>query len=106
MANAEKALAAGDSETALAAEGEALEKLRQGQKEIGRTMALRMSGTGSRDPMGRRRPGYGEGSGVRLPEQREVQRAREILDELRRRAGERGRARQELDYINRLLHQF
>ncbi len=106
MATAEKALAAGDGETALAAEGEAVEKLRQGQKEIGRAMAVRMVGAGARDPLGRRRPGYGDGAGVRLPEQREVQRAREILDELRRRAGERERPRQELDYIERLLHQF
>ena len=32
--------------------------------------------------------------------------ARELLDELRRRAGESGRPRQELDYIDRLLRQF
>jgi hypothetical protein len=61
-----------------------------------------------RDPMGRR---LGEGSreaveGVAIPDQMEVQRAREILDELRRRRGERARPPQELQYIDRLLRRF
>ena len=58
-----------------------------------------------RDPLGRparlrprrhqqRRP---------YPEQSDLQRAREILDELRRRAGEFNRPQLELDYIDRLL---
>jgi hypothetical protein len=35
-----------------------------------------------------------------------MRRAREILDELRRRAGERNRPQIELDYIDRLLDIF
>ena len=106
MRAAETALAAGDGAAALAAEGEAVEKLQQGQRDLGRKMASRMLGAGGRDLLGRRRFGASENATVRLPEQREVQRAREILDELRRRAGERERPRQELDYIDRLLRRF
>jgi hypothetical protein len=36
----------------------------------------------------------------------ELRRSREILDELRRRSGDRQRPALELDYIDRLLHQF
>jgi hypothetical protein len=36
----------------------------------------------------------------------ELRRAREILDELRRRAGERARPKIERNYIERLLRQF
>jgi hypothetical protein len=35
-----------------------------------------------------------------------MQRSRQILDELRRRAGERYRPQIELDYIDRLLQRF
>ena len=43
---------------------------------------------------------------MKVPTQSELQRAREHPEELRRRAGERGRPQQELDYIDRLLKQF
>ena len=42
----------------------------------------------------------------RLPDANDLARARDILQELRRRAGERGRPPQELDYIDRLLKEF
>ncbi len=41
-----------------------------------------------------------------VPSQSEMERARNILQELRRRAAERGRPQEELDYIDRLLKQF
>jgi hypothetical protein len=44
--------------------------------------------------------------GVKIPEEGAVQRAREILDELRRRSGQLDRRRLELEYINRLLQRF
>jgi uncharacterized protein (TIGR02302 family) len=61
-----------------------------------------------RDPFGRTRPqGNFEDTGdVRIPDKSDVQRAREILDELRRRAGERTRPAPERDYIDRLLRRF
>jgi hypothetical protein len=43
---------------------------------------------------------------VEIPSESDVQRARRILDELRRRAGERNRPALERDYIDRLLKQF
>ena len=73
------------------------------------------SGTGrqlgeGRDPLGRpRRDGVGgrdEGSDVVVPTEMEMQRTREIQEELRRRAGERDRPQLELDYIDRLLRRF
>ncbi|MEX2311597.1 MAG: DUF4175 family protein, partial [Rhodospirillales bacterium] len=64
------------------------------------------------DPFGRRNTdenGQGtavEDSDVTLPNRMELRRAREILDELRRRSGERDRPQLELDYIDRLLDVF
>ena len=61
-----------------------------------------------RDPLGRE---TGEGGleaieGVKIPDQMERRRAREILNELRRRRSQQFRAPLELDYIDRLLQQF
>ena len=60
------------------------------------------------DPLGRAAGGTGPdlGGGVKIPDQSELQRARSILQELRKRAAERGRPQQELDYIDRLLKEF
>lgn len=65
---------------------------------------------GNRDPFGR--PTTEEGNqgtatgDVKIPGEAELQRAREILDELRRRAGDLWRPEIELDYIERLLKRF
>jgi len=63
-----------------------------------------------RDPLGRPRQdsvgGRDEGSDVNVPGTRELMRSREIQEELQRRAGERDRPQQELDYIDRLLRRF
>jgi uncharacterized protein (TIGR02302 family) len=61
-------------------------------------------GRGDRDPFGRAR--FDPGNSVKVPTERELQKSRDILDELRRRAGEHDRPRFELDYIDRLLKQF
>jgi len=60
------------------------------------------------DPFGRTEGGNGKGTNgeVKVPSVSDLQRAREILLELRKRAAERGRPQQELDYIDRLLKQF
>jgi hypothetical protein len=60
------------------------------------------------DPLGRPldQAGSMAGGQVKIPEQSELARAREILEELRRRSGEAQRAPEELDYIDRLLKQF
>ncbi len=68
----------------------------------------RQGGTARRDPLGRDQGqgGLATQGGVRIPDQSEIQRAREILDELRRRSSERTRPETELDYFDRLLRQF
>ncbi|MBV6632023.1 MAG: TIGR02302 family protein [Alphaproteobacteria bacterium] len=60
------------------------------------------------DPLGREpeQDGFGTGSDVEIPSESDVQRARSILEELRRRAGEFERPEEELDYIERLLDRF
>ena len=60
------------------------------------------------DPLGRRPGSSGLEAldGVEIPDRMELRRSREILDELRRRSGDRQRPALELDYIDRLLHQF
>lgn len=60
------------------------------------------------DPLGRPLPNAGQSSSedVVIPDESDTQRAREILEELRRRAGELGRPPVEMDYIERLLRRF
>ena len=105
---------------------EALEQLRQGAENAMEQMVRGMGGMigfgpgrpmprGSgqrppdRDPFGRLREGefgsYLEGD-IEVPDEMEIRRAREILDELRRRSGQRNRPKPERDYIERLLRQF
>ena len=74
----------------------------QGQGTVG------MQPGPGRDPLGRQTGNSGLEAleGVRIPDQMELRRAREILDELRRRRGQQHRPAIELDYIDRLLQQF
>ena len=92
----------------------ALEKLRKGAKSLaekmmsGKGRSSRGMGRNGRDPLGRQMPGRGLSSGdtVKVPEEGDLLRAREILEELRRRLGERTRSADELDYIERLIQQY
>lgn len=61
-----------------------------------------------RDPLGRQTNGLGplDTQDVKVPTEAERKRVRDILDELRRRAGQPGRPTLELDYIDRLLRRF
>src|SRR3546814_13788157 len=67
-------------------------------------------GDNQRDPRGRETQGrnYGQVNreGVHIPDEMGLRRTREIVDELRRRRGERERPPLELDYLDRLLDQF
>jgi hypothetical protein len=89
----------------------ALEAMRKGASDLAKTLMGR-SGQGQQqggtDPLGRAQNGAGGGmnGNVKVPDKSELQRAREILQELRKRAAERGRPQEELDYIDRLLKQF
>jgi hypothetical protein len=64
-------------------------------------------GQGARDPLGRRvGAGVDGGDNVGLPETMQRERAREILDELRRRAQDPRRPEAEREYLRRLLERF
>lgn len=60
------------------------------------------------DPFGREADGDGNatGLGATVPEKSDRQRARELIEELRRRAAEQNRSQEELDYLDRLLERF
>lgn len=122
MERAEGALESGNGEGALNQQGQALEALREGLDALaeGAIESERRAAFGegeshggdtgevARDPFGRNASGSGfdTGDSVRVPDEMERRRAREILDELRRRAGEAQRDAEELDYLNRLLDRF
>jgi hypothetical protein len=120
MKGAVQSLDQGEPGAAADAQGNALDALQRSAQSMAEQFQRqygRMPGQGEqgldrfgnrRDPFGRTRPqGRFEDTGdVQIPEQSDVQRAREILDELRRRAGERTRPAPERDYIDRLLRRF
>jgi uncharacterized protein (TIGR02302 family) len=119
MRGAVQSLKRGQPGTAASRETQALEALRKGGDSLTDQLARQMAGGGSggagpagqgggRDPLGRRPGGMGgvDNGDVHIPGTAEIQRAREILDELRRRAGEFARPKVERDYIDRLLRQF
>lgn len=115
MREAEEALRRGDAEGALGAQEQALADLRAGAEELARELLERMEQgrgqmageDGERDPLGRPAEGaFADGSGVEVPEEMSRARARDILEELRRRAAEAGLSQEELDYIERLLDRF
>ena len=123
MGRAERQLGQGEAGRALGPQGQALDALRQ----AGRSMAQQMQQMqqqmgqgegrqlsrggepfGETDPLGRPRGENGRqfDSDVAVPGERDAQRARDILEELRRRLGDIGRPRDELDYLERLLERF
>ena len=114
MRGASGALRAGDSGAALQAQGQALQDLRQAGEALLEGLAREGGGQGDMsggqsefDPLGRRDGGFMPDSGdVVLPEEDNFQRARDIRDELRRRAGDAARPLPERDYIERLLRRF
>jgi hypothetical protein len=60
-----------------------------------------------RDILGRLNDGTsGFGDDVKIPDEMERQKARDILDELRRRASNRALTKEEQDYLRRLLERF
>jgi hypothetical protein len=121
MGEAEKQLRAGVPGNAIDPQTQALEAMRQGEQAMMEALGKRFGrGSGPRngpdqdqfgqstDPLGRTLPGAGQidTGDVKIPDKSDMQRAREILDELRRRAGESQRPRYELDYLDRLLKRF
>ncbi len=92
---------------------DALDQLREGAKALAKQLTPQsgmegMNGNTSEDPLGRQSGATGSdfGSAVKVPMESDLQRAREILQELRKRAADRNRPKEELDYIDRLLKLF
>lgn len=119
MDRAQGSLRQGDREQALGDQGEAMSRLREGAK--GMAQQLMQQGQGQQDsqgqdgqargndvdPLGRPLPSSGEEQGPlrdMLPSELAIERARQILDMLRSRAGEQGLPKFERDYIDRLLN--
>jgi len=118
MRGAEGSLRQGNQPGALGQQGEALSKLREGAQGLARQMMQQGQGQqgnqgrhgeargDDRDPLGRPLPNHGADYGPErnmLPSELAIQRAREILEQLRSRAGESGLPSLERDYIDRLL---
>ena len=108
MKQAGQALQQGQDGAAQNAEGRALDRLQEGARQIGKALAEAGEGTGGAggtDPLGRATQGTrGLGdNGVKIPSQSDLGKARAILDDLRRRAGDADRPPAERDYLRRLL---
>ncbi len=112
MGEAQQNLGQDDMANAGVAQKEALDQLRESAEALSKSlMASREQGNpgqvGQEDPLGRKQgSAANNGQNVKVPTVSDLQRARSILQELRRRAAERGRPQEELDYIDRLLKQF
>jgi uncharacterized protein (TIGR02302 family) len=117
MRNAQEALERGDLDQATRDQGKALEQMRQGAQQLAQEMQKRRgnrvgrngpAGDAPRDPLGRPRASEGPefGTDVKVPDAIEMQTAREILEELRRRQSDPSRPTGEIDYIERLLRRF
>jgi uncharacterized protein (TIGR02302 family) len=126
MNDAARALRQGEPGEAIGPQTEALDQLQQAAREFAQQMQQRLGTSlgqgdarddepgsgegreGDRDPLGRPLPNSGafDQGDVKIPDNNTMQRVRDILDELRRRAGERDRPQLELDYIDRLLQRF
>ncbi len=113
MEDAAAALGRGERQAALDEQVETLEQLRDGAEAIAQSMAQEQEGGEgdygeTQDPLGRQLPaGQSERSGAdAVPEEFDIERALELRKELERRAGERRRPAEELNYIDRLLDLF
>lgn len=106
MDSARRALEEGDAQGALEDQNQAIEALREAARAASQAYDAAQGGQEGQDgPLGRGGQA-GQGSQTGVPSEAERQRARDILEELRRRAAERGRPQEELDYIDRLLERF
>ena len=130
MREAEGALGQGQDGQAVDAQGRALEGLQRGMQGMAQQMQ-QMMGQGDGTEQARRQPGAGDrrraatrpaaatttrsagrprsrdfsDGRVKVPtaDESAVQRARRIMEELRRKLGDPSRPREELDYFDRLL---
>jgi uncharacterized protein (TIGR02302 family) len=126
MGQAESQLGDNDPGNAVDSQGRALDALRKGAQSLMQALQQQQQQMGqgpgqgrmgrlgqpradqSTDPLGRLLPNHGlsDDSSVRVPDEIDAQRARRIIEELRKRFGDMGRPQEELDYIERLLKDY
>jgi uncharacterized protein (TIGR02302 family) len=122
MGDAGSKLGEGNPDGAVDSQGQALDALRKGAQSLAEAMQQgegqgdgpgdhvgRQQGTGNgNDPLGRPLHGheFSDDFTVKIPGEIDVQRARRILEELRRRLGDPQRPQIELDYLERLLKDY
>jgi hypothetical protein len=115
MGDAKEALGQSNLDRATDEQGRALDQLRQGAQSLaeqmmenGEAQAGKGQGNSGKDPLGRpdrsNRPDLG--LSVKVPDQIDIQKAREVLDEVRRRLGDPSRPMFELDYLERLIRSY
>jgi hypothetical protein len=119
MEGAGRELGQGRGQPAIENQGRALEALRQGARDMMNQMMQAQQGQqgqgpngqvgqgeqNGRDPLGRPRMSerYIEDDGVKVPDEIDVQRAREILDAIREKLGNNPPQEMERRYLERLL---
>lgn len=121
MQGAGEALGKSQGDRAVQGQGRALEALRQGARDMmnqmmqamqpgqgqgqGQGQGMAEGNQGGRDPLGRPRSATGPdfGERVKVPDEIDVQRAREILDAIRNKLGNNASPEVERRYLERLL---
>ncbi|MCX7561017.1 TIGR02302 family protein [Sulfitobacter sp. F26204] len=122
MRDAEEALRKRDLAEAIDNQAQAMEALREGMRSLSDALAQdqqdQSPGQGeteadrradNRDPLGREQGSNGSSSTdgpLALGQENGRARARELLDEIRRRSGQKERPEAERDYLNRLMERF
>jgi uncharacterized protein (TIGR02302 family) len=120
MDNAEQALRNNDLAGAIDNQAQAMDALREGLQSLGEALAQEQNqqqGQGqqqadrqgpSNDPLGRDQNGGGTDPNAtgNIGDEDVYRRARDLLDEIRRRSAQGERPEQELDYLKRLLDRF
>ena len=118
MREAERQLGGGNADGAVDSQGKAVDNLRRGAQSL----AQGQQGNGRGNPQGQGRPGEADTDPLgrprtadrdldntsrdSVPDAVDAQRARRVLEELRRRLGDADRPQLELDYLERLLKGF
>ncbi len=119
MGEAEQQLGQGETGEATGQQGRALQAMREGAQQMMQNMQNQageqgrrgergqhgQQTRGDRDPLGRQSRSQGPqlGNDTKVPGEIDAQRARRILEAIRRKLGETTRPRLELDYLDRLL---
>ena len=120
MRSAVDALSGQDLDSAAQAQNDALEQMQQGLQQMSQMLREQRTGSrgpGQRDPMDPFGRDYGEDensgdgpfatdNGTGVPLDSDLERSRQIFEELRQRRNQTDRPKMERDYLDRLLRQF